>query len=200
MLSLPCRRSSWLLSSNPFTRKARKPIIPATIEPVQIKITRHHEYKKGTRGCQVCKGAKYAPQHLGHSESVNSIIGGGHFIYQSQLKGWKEAICLALVETELPKPCSRIYVQGTMCFPRKYNKGPDQGNHRFIVEKAMGDALENGYGYSTGSKKKGTYEWHQVIPGGWVKNDDWKTYEFSDLAYEMRPGESWTHLIISYTT
>jgi hypothetical protein len=144
-------------------------------EPVVIQIKKDHPYVKGSRGCKKCHGAKYAPQHLGHSESVNAIIGGSHFVYQNMLKGWKEALTIALEETVLPKPCKMILAEGVMCFPQNYNKGPDQGNHRFIVEKALGDALES---------------------GGWLENDKWTMYQFGNLDYEMIPGESWTKIIL----
>lgn len=147
-----------------------------SLEPVSIRITRHHEYKKKSsgKGCKVCNERQYHPSHLGQTESLNAFL-GGRWKWSQAFKGWKEALTLALEQSGLPKGLGHIYVEGRMCFPQKYNKGPDQGNHRVLVEKALGDALED---------------------GGWLSNDRWDMYEFGSLAHEIHPGESWTELMI----
>jgi hypothetical protein len=60
-----------------------------------------------------------------------------------------------------------------MCFPDRRRR--DQGNHRFIVEKALGDAL---------------------VAGGWLPDDTWEHYEFGGLAMRVERGESWTRLML----
>lgn len=143
------------------------------VAPVEIQITRHHAYKKTPRGCAVCSRAKYATEHLGHSESLQALGSGNQFVYQNMKKGWQDALTLALEQSGLPLNLDRVLVEGVMCFPERRRR--DQGNHRFIVEKALGDALH---------------------AGGWLADDDWSHYEFGGLAYRHAPGESWTRLMI----
>jgi hypothetical protein len=186
-------------------------------EPVVIQITRLHAYKKGTRGCKHCNQRKYHPDHLGHSESVNAILGGSHFVYQGMFDGWSEALTAALLETPLPRPCAGILAEGVMCFPQQYANGPDQGNHRFIVEKALGDALQGnrlpecdfckGTGYvnddgdSCAKKDPDSKKCEPCAASGkkdkpWLLDDDWPSYQFGNLDYDMQPGQSWTKIIL----
>jgi hypothetical protein len=51
----------------------------------------------------------------------------------------------------------------------------DQGNFRYFIEKALGDAL---------------------VAGGWLADDDWDHYEFGGLAKTYERGESWIKLMI----
>lgn len=143
------------------------------IEPVEIRVVRHHAYRKTPRGCAVCRKAKYAVEHIGHSDTMGVLGSGNQFVYQNMKKGWMEALTLALSEVPLPRPCGRILVEGEMCFPTRVKR--DQGNHRFIVEKALGDALQ---------------------VGGWLEDDDWSRYEFGGLAYRYEKDESWTRLLL----
>lgn len=143
------------------------------LDPVEIQITRQHPYRKTSRGCAVCRQAKYAPEHLGHSESLRALGSGNQFVYQNMKKGWEQALTLALEQAGLPKGLGRVLVEGQMCFPDRRKR--DQGNHRFIVEKALGDALQ---------------------AGGWLADDDWASYEFGGLAYRYENGQSWTRLVI----
>lgn len=149
------------------------------IEPVEIQITRHHAYEKTGRGCKACRKAKYHPDHIGHSDSFNGLGSGNQFVYQNMKKGWQEALALALDASQLPRGLSHVLVEGQMCFPTAHKR--DQGNHRMIVEKALGDALVNGYG---------------DINGGWLDDDTWEQYEFGGLTHLHRKGESWTRLML----
>jgi hypothetical protein len=144
--------------------------------PVEIQITRHHAYKKrpSGRGCEVCGAAKTAVEHLGSSDSLNVLGSGNQFAYQNLKKAWAEALTLALEQSGLPRgECTRIVVEGEMCFPDRRRR--DQGNHRFIVEKALGDAL---------------------VASGWLPDDDWSRYEFGGLSMVYAKGESWTRLVL----
>jgi hypothetical protein len=142
-------------------------------EPVELQITRHHAYEKGTRGCAACRKAKYAQEHLGASGSLNFLGSGNQFAYQAMKKGWAEALTLALEASGLSKNLNGVLVEGVMCFPDRRRR--DQGNHRFIVEKALGDAL---------------------TAGGWLEDDSWDFYEFGGLARRYAKGESWTRLMV----
>jgi hypothetical protein len=108
-------------------------------EPVELQITRHHAYEKGKRGCAVCERGKFAQEHLGASGSLNFLGSGNQFAYQAMKKGWAEALTLALEASGLSKNLNGVLVEGVMCFPDRRRR--DQGNHRFIVEKALGGLL-----------------------------------------------------------
>ena len=60
-----------------------------------------------------------------------------------------------------------------MCFPTRVRR--DQGNYRFILEKALGDALKE---------------------GGWLEDDNWALFEFGNLGYVYEKGRSWTEVVI----
>lgn len=168
--------------SNPWKKKSVVAPVNAG-EPAQIIITRDHAYKKdSTRGCLHCRGKKYAPQHLGHSESVNGMLGAHYSKFQAMFDGWSIALTIALEQSGLPRGCRHIFVEGVMCFPQRYANGPDQGNHRFIVEKALGDALQ-GNRLPQGSEP-------------WLDDDHWERYEFGGLSYQLTPKVSQTKLLL----
>lgn len=144
-----------------------------SLEPVIIRVTRDHAYVKTKRGCKVCGAAKTDPAHIGHSDSLNVLGSGNRFTYQAMKKGWTEALTLALGESGLQRGLQRVMVEGLMCFPTRTKR--DQGNHRFIVEKALGDAL---------------------TAGGWLEDDDWDRYSFGGLDCAYAKGESWTQLFL----
>ena len=54
-------------------------------------------------------------------------------------------------------------------------KRRDQGNHRFLLEKALGDAL---------------------VAGGWLDDDDWARYEFGGLQMVYERGVSAMRLFV----
>jgi hypothetical protein len=66
-----------------------------------------------------------------------------------------------------------VLVEGECTFPDRHRR--DQGNHRFMVEKAMGDALTT---------------------GGYLEDDDWSRYEFGGLAHRYEKGVSRTRLLV----
>lgn len=98
--------------------------------------------------------------------------GGNHWAYQTHKRNWQERISDALKATDLPG-CSHILVEGQMCFPDRRVR--DQGNYRYLIEKALGDAL---------------------VRGGWLADDSWSQYEFGGLGYRYEKGQRWTRLIL----
>lgn len=145
------------------------------LEPVEIQLTKDHDYKKRSsgRGCQVCKGSKYAAHHFGAPPSFNMLGSGSKFNYQHLKKGLHEALALALEASDLPKGLAGVLVEGLACFPDRRKR--DQGNHRVLLEKALGDVLQE---------------------KGYLANDDWDSYEFGNLQQRYEKGESWTRLVI----
>jgi hypothetical protein len=147
--------------------------------PVEIVHRPHHSYKKGpkgSRGCLAvlengvaCREAKSNPVH--HLPTMNETLTQGWQVYQGALKHWKPWLIGALEASGLPRGLESVLVEGMCCFPTKAH--PDQGNHRAFIEKAMGDALQD---------------------GGWIPEDTWERYEFGNLAYRYEKGVRWTRL------
>jgi hypothetical protein len=145
-------------------------------EPVELVITRGCAFKKkedGKRGCARCDGFKKDAIHLGAGPSVRMFGSGAQQVYQAVKHQWQDHLRALLEDTHLPRPCAHILVEGQMTFPDRGRR--DQGNHRFIVEKALGDAL---------------------VDGGWLEDDDWTRYEFGGLAYAYEKGVSQTRLML----
>jgi hypothetical protein len=152
--------------------------------PVEIVHRRDHKLvkgPKGSRGCKhvladgsLCGKAKSDPVHHGPPPSLN-VAGSGanHFAYQEAKKRWQSMLTELLDATDLPRPCASVHVEGLCCFPDRIRR--DQGNFRYFIEKALGDAL---------------------VAGGWLADDDWDHYEFGGLAKTYERGESWIKLMI----
>lgn len=123
--------------------------------------------------CALCGLAKGNLVHHGTPKSLNVFGSGAQMAYQGQKKAWANVFWDLLRVTDLPKPCDRIVVEGEMCFPDRIER--DQGNYRFMVEKALGDVLQQ---------------------GGWLEKDSWDHYEFGNLTSTYERGVSWTRLIL----
>lgn len=143
------------------------------IEPVEIELERHHAYEKTRRGCAVCKEAKTHRDHLGAPPSMNVLGSGDQWTYRSMKTAWEELLTGALEASGLPKGLDHVLVEGQCTFPD--NRRRDQGNHRFMLEKALGDAL---------------------VAGGWLPDDSWGFYEFGGLAQTYEKGVSRTRLMV----
>lgn len=147
------------------------------LRPYQVVQERVCHFKKKPekqRGCARCGKAKKHRDHLGTSISLN-VFGSGanRFTYQNAKAQWEEVFRELLEVAGLPKGLGRIVVEATMCFPDRAAR--DQGNFRFIVEKALGDCL---------------------VEHGWLYDDDWSRYEFGNLAYRYEKGRAFTELIV----
>jgi hypothetical protein len=139
----------------------------------------HAFVKQAKRGCGAevqggrCGKAKTAILHAGAPPSMNLLGSGNQFAYQAHKSAWQEALIELLEEADLPRPVARIVAEGEVTFPDRRKR--DQGNHRFFVEKALGDAL---------------------VTGGWLEDDDWTRYEFGGLAAMYEKGVSRTRLML----
>lgn len=144
------------------------------IEPVTIEVVRHHAFvKQSKRGCEVCGRAKTHPEHQGAPPSMNVLGSGNQFAYQAFKKTWQLLLSEAMEAADLPRPLGRVLAEGEVTFPDHRKR--DQGNHRFFLEKALGDAL---------------------TAGGWLVDDDWGRYEFGGLSAVCVPQESRTRLML----
>jgi hypothetical protein len=157
-------------------------------EPVEIEIRRDHpfrkrdkrwDFKKGAyvqpAGCDTCGKGRLTPAHLGAPPSLNEGGSGmNRMAFQSLKKAWQAALTDALEASGLERGLAGVTVEGLIGFPTRAER--DQGNHRWMVEKALGDAL---------------------VSGGWLQSDCFFPvcrYEFGGLQAVHHPGESWIRL------
>lgn len=166
-----------------------------SLQPLEITIKRDHAFKKRpikpgntkpSPGCAKCGLAKVNVCHIGAPPSMNN-----HSIDRQAfavVKGaWQHAIGMALVESGLPRGLESILVEVRIGFETYVER--DEGNLRWMVEKALGDTFVGGYGY----KDPKTKEWVQVIPGGWLSADSFwprKRYSMGNIEGVHTPRES----------
>lgn len=187
----------------------------AEVHPVEILIERDHRFKKKPArrdkkkdktvqppGCATCGEAKDHPYHLGSPPSMNNhSIAFNRMAFAGVKSTWQHVVAEKVQASGLPRGLQAIYVECVIGFD-EYREC-DEGNHRWMPEKAGGDALVNGWGYSikTGTDDKGKTikEWVQVIEGGWLKSDSFfpaRRFSVGNLEGVHTPGESWTRMRI----
>jgi hypothetical protein len=152
----------------------------ARLEPVMVEHVRVCHFKRrpdedGHRklGCARCGRSKADRWHMGQPPSVNPLGSGDMRAYQDQKKRWQALLIDLLSASGLPRPLERVLVEGEATFPTRQRR--DQGNHRFLIEKALGDAL---------------------VEGRWLRDDSWEQYEFGNLMASYEKGVSATRLIL----
>lgn len=98
--------------------------------------------------------------------SLNALMQskGLQWEYRKAKKAWEAMFLEKLTEAEMPI-CQRVTVEGEVTFPTRIRR--DQGNFRFLTEKALGDAL---------------------VAGGWLADDDWTRFEFGGFAMRVERG------------
>jgi hypothetical protein len=138
-----------------------------------------HRTKGGTckfkrqLGCARCGLAKSHANHFGAPESFNLVAGRDPNTYRSLIESWKKVLRPLIAEAGLPGGLARVVVEGEVSFGDERER--DQGNHRVLIEKAVGDAL---------------------VEGGWLAKDSWAFYEFGGLQRVEEPGVSRTRLML----
>lgn len=70
-----------------------------------------------------------------------------------------------LLEAKVPRPVTSVFATAVMRFPTVRRR--DEGNHRWLLEKALGDALVN---------------------GGWLSDDTPLYYRFGRVAFSPAQG------------
>lgn len=144
------------------------------LQPIEIAHARDHEFvKRSSRGCATCGRAKTHWSHHGYPPSLNALGDGNRFAYRAMKETWEERLGALLGDAELPTGLARVTVEGVLTVPDR--KRRDQGNHRFLLEKALGDAL---------------------VDGGWLEDDDWSRYEFGGLQLVYEKGVSGMRLML----
>ena len=103
--------------------------------------------------------------------SMNDIVGqGSRWRYTKSKKHWGEVLADRLPRIER---VDSIYASGQLTFGRRGAR--DQDNYRFMLEKALGDALQE---------------------VGILANDDWNSYQFGDLTYAYEKDVQRTRLML----
>jgi hypothetical protein len=156
--------------------------------PVEIVITQDHPYAKKPNdpetgrkriGCETCNRAKLHPDHLGAPPSMNEGGGGGAMDwrkYQGIKKAWMAVLAAKLAEECAGERWHAVTVECRIGFPTRTKR--DEGNVRWMVEKALGDAL---------------------VVGGWLEDDcifPVRRYSFGGVEAVHTPGASSVRLIL----
>lgn len=131
-----------------------------------------HAFKR-RQGCANCGKPKNDPDHIGAPESFNVFASGSWEAYQTAKKRWHAVLAPLLVSSGLPRGLARVVVEGECSFGDSRDR--DQGNHRVVLEKALGDVLEHG-------------DPEHDVAGGWLPDDTWDRYEFGNLTRRESPG------------
>lgn len=124
-------------------------------------------------GCATCGKPKNWSGHVGPPESFNAMAGRNPEVYRGAVRQWATVLGPLLRASDLPMGLGRVVVEGVVSFGDDHDR--DQGNHRVIIEKALGDAL---------------------VRGGYLVADTWKRYEFGDLQRADEPGVGRTRLML----
>lgn len=105
--------------------------------------------------------------------SLNEALkkGGWRWYHQTK-KTWGELLGAELRRANVPT-LTHLYAMGRITFPNRIVR--DQGNYRFMVEKALGDAA-------------------QAV--GVLVDDNWDLYEFGDLTYRYEKDVRRTEVIL----
>lgn len=148
----------------------------ADLPRTELVHVRNHEFitKSGARHgknarCAICnRGETTVVDHYGFPPSSRVLGSGDRFAYQTMKQMWQEQWIYLLERTDFPRGLGFIRAEGTITFGDRSHR--DQGNFRFMIEKSLGDALQEARYFK--SKKNGK-------PG----EDDWAHFSFGDLHY-----------------
>jgi hypothetical protein len=94
--------------------------------------------------------------------SLNRVASrGSRWAYSKHKKEWQSALEVLLMQSGLPRGCSRVEASAVLTFPVARRR--DSGNFQWLLEKALGDSLTN---------------------GGWIPDDDADHFEFRRLRFQ----------------
>lgn len=116
------------------------------VEPVTLKLERHHEFVgrrvKNAR-CQVCKRGQHFIEHLGYPEPLDSDSGTDPLKWQTQKRAWQEAFGEALHASGLPRGVIES-VQVIVRYTFDDRQRRDRDNLVYPFAKFFGDTLVRG--------------------------------------------------------
>lgn len=124
-------------------------------------------------GCERCGKAKADADHLGAPESFNLFASGSWEAYQGAKKRWHAVLAPLLRRAGLPKGLGSVFAEATCVFPTQGRR--DKGNHRVVLEKALGDVL---------------------VEEGYIVDDSWDFYDFGNVDREHKPGVSGVRVVL----
>lgn len=106
-------------------------------------------------------------------KSLNRSTGGGKagvpWPYIKEKTKWEGNFQIALMVEQVPRRLSRATATARLRFPS--NRKRDEGNFRFILEKALGDTL---------------------VGGGWLPEDTPDHYSFGEVTFDSERGKALT--------
>ena len=95
----------------------------------------------------------------GTPPSLNQIGYHSHWsVGRKAKRDWEQWLQIALLEQRVPKGLSSVTAQATIRFKQRRRR--DEGNHRVLIEKALGDVL---------------------VQGGWLSDDTPDLYRFGTV-------------------
>lgn len=74
--------------------------------------------------------------------SLNTVATKHWRVFQREKKKWQDLLEDHLMVARVPKGLTRVHATAAMRFPMARRR--DEGNFRWMLEKALGDALTNG--------------------------------------------------------
>lgn len=90
-------------------------------------------------------------------------------------KTWEGVLMVMLLQGKVPKDMTWCQVSCELRFPQKRTR--DEGNFRMLIEKALGDALQQ---------------------GGYLVDDDPAHYRFTELSFDPERGPKQMTLRLTY--
>ena len=101
---------------------------------------------------------------------------GAHWskVRRHKLK-WEEWLSYALLEQRVPKNVLRVEAAALLCFPTPQRR--DEGNYRVLLEKALGDVLQQ---------------------GGWLPDDTPDRYQFGSVQFNAPAKPEETFVTVTY--
>lgn len=108
--------------------------------------------------------------------SLNKLS-GHHYKgkYAGAKKRWEGIVAMLFMVGKVPRKLARVEVTAELRFPDKRTR--DEGNFRFMLEKATGDALKK---------------------GGWLPDDGADMYQFGSVTFDAEKGRRRTRLTVKY--
>jgi hypothetical protein len=97
--------------------------------------------------------------------------------YNDEKQKWGLVLASKIPRRRLAHPAARARCCGHLRF--ETNRSRDEGNFRYLLEKALGDAL---------------------VRQCWIADDDWQRYTFERLHFDPSPGPPRTLVVVELET
>jgi hypothetical protein len=112
-------------------------------------------------------------EHPAIPPSLNRLGSGNRFKFWRVKKEWGLIFQTALTEQNVPRGLGRVVAEAELIVPTRHRR--DEGNFRFFLEKALGDAL---------------------VVGGWLEDDDSTRFSFGAVRFTYEKGRSVTRIVL----